>query len=83
MKLGAVTAAMQEIEREATGTGILQPGAAYALGVLAEALDVQRGETGADLAARLAAPASWLDVARAEGLDCRYRGTDGTPDEEA
>jgi hypothetical protein len=53
--LDKITAALQEIEREATGSGILQPGAAYAFGVLAQACGVQPGDTAADLAARLTA----------------------------
>jgi hypothetical protein len=50
-RLDSITAALREIEQAATGSGILQPGAAYALGALAEACNVQPGDTAADVAA--------------------------------
>jgi hypothetical protein len=43
--------ALREIEREATtGDSILQPGAAFALGTLAEAADARPGWTSDDVA---------------------------------
>jgi formylmethanofuran dehydrogenase subunit E len=56
-RLDSITAALREIEQAATGSGILQPGAAYALGALAEACNVQPGDTAADVAAVLTAAA--------------------------
>ena len=45
--------AIREIEAAATGSGLLQPGAAFALGCLGLAGDAQPGWTVDDLAAAL------------------------------
>ena len=44
---------LREIEQTATGDGLLQPGAAYALGALAEFAGVEPGDQAEELAVKI------------------------------
>jgi len=52
-RLRRIAAALEEIGEQSTGHGLFQPGAAWAAGTLAEAVEVEPGDRWEEMAERL------------------------------